>query len=146
MKKEIPAQSDSITFPTRVDRLFKTIYTEKPEYWPFGLYRDQFNGIGDQVILLQDKDRDIGFIGLQKFRQDKQKNLGNVVSIALLPEYRGKGLSKRMLLEVLPTILKPDDGNIIWSVNRNNKASIGLANALAKEKDKIKNQICLQYT
>lgn len=146
MKKEIPSQSESITFPTRVDNLFKIIYTEKPEYWPYGLSRDQFNGIGDQVILLQDKDKDIGFIGLQKYRQDHQRNLGNVISIALLPEYRHKGLSKKMLLEVLPTILKPEDGNIIWSVNKDNKASIGLAKSLSNEKDKIKNQICLQYT
>lgn len=146
MKKEIPAQSDSITFPTRVDNLFKTIYSEKPEYWPCGLSRNQFNGIGDKIILLQDKDNDIGFIGLQKYRKDQNDNLGNVISIALLPEYRKKGLAKQMLLQTIPTILQPEDGNIIWSVNKNNKPSINLAKKLINEKDKIKNQIILQYT
>lgn len=146
MKKEIPAQSDSVTFPTRVDNLFKTIYSEKPEYWPCGLSRNQFNGIGDRVILLQDKDNDIGFIGLQKYRKDQNDNLGNVISIALLPEYRKKGLAKQMLLKTIPTILQPEDGNIIWSVNRNNEPSINLAKNLMNEKDKIKNQIILQYT
>ena len=146
MKKEIPAQSDSVTFPTRVDKLFKTIYSEKPEYWPCGLSRNQFNGIGDRVILLQDKDNDIGFIGLQKYRKDQNDNLGNVISVALLPEYRKKGLAKQMLLKTIPTILQPEDGNIIWSANRNNEPSINLAKNLMNEKDKIKNQIILQYT
>ena len=146
MKKDIPAQSSSVTFPTRIDNLFKTIYSEKPEYWPCGLSKNQFNGIGDKVILLQDNDKDIGFIGLQKYRKDQNNNLGNVISVALLPDYRKKGLATQMLLKTIPEILRPEDGNIIWSANKDNKSSINLAKKLMKEKDKIKNQIILQYT
>lgn len=150
MKKRIPAEaqsSDVISkedFDNRIDSLFKSIYSEKPEFWKNGLNRGLYNGLGDEIILLSDKDKDYGFLGLQRYRKSNSGELGTGISIGLIPEYRGKGIAKKMLLKIIPQKINPEDGNIIWACHKDNLASQALCKALMREKELIPNKIILQ--
>lgn len=149
MKKEVPAQSSNYILPEkdfnkRIDKIFDEIYSEKPEYWENGLNRDLFTGLGDKIILLSDKDKDMGFIGFQKYRRAKNNKLGTAVSVGILPEYRGKGLAREVLTQIIPEVIKPQDGDIIWSCHKDNKPSQKLCEWLMKQKNSIPNNFILQ--
>jgi predicted acetyltransferase len=132
-------------FNNRVDKIFKTLYDENPKYWENGLNRSLFKGLGDKIYLLSDKDQDYGFIGFQRYRMSKDNQLGTGISVGILPQYRGKGLAKKMLIDLIQKEIDKNEGNLLWSCHKDNKASQALCKSLMKEKDKILNNIILQY-
>lgn len=110
-----------------------SIYNEHPDFWPCGLDINLFNGYGDKFLVLKHNKDIIGFIGLQMYRDmDTDDGFGNYISIGLLPEFRGKGIAKKFLLKFLKGI---NDDNLIWTCNKNNKASKNLLNSLNKVLD-----------
>lgn len=141
MTKEVPAESDVAVFNNQVDTLFKRIYDENPKYWKNGLTRDLFYGIGDRLNLIFDTERKvkdpIGFVGFQKFRRDNNNKLVNAISVGLLPEYRGKGIAKKYIKELIPQYMEDTPYiDLLWTCNKNNEPSQRLFSALYNDLSK----------
>lgn len=79
--------------------ILQRILTEEPEFWPYGLSMDQFDG-GLYMLSKSASSKDyIGFIGWQE-RQEAGKNIG-YYAIGVLPEYRRQGLAKAAVQKLL---------------------------------------------
>lgn len=69
----------------------------------------------------------VGFIDVYKFGNDIK--LGFIV-LAVLKEYRGKGLASTMVKKLEEEIEAPDVKYLLWRVDKENKASIALGKSL----------------
>ena len=151
--KHVDGVQDAVSFNKEVDDLFTDIFNENPKYWNAGLGREQFNGVGDRIILFRDPSgktkKPLGFFGIQKYRRDHNGKLVHALSIALKPELRNKGLAKHMVTSILPLVIDKDDNtDLLWNVNKDNIPSQKLFNSVAKAlraQNKLKNNFRLQF-
>lgn len=151
--KHTEGVQSAAVFNEEVDDLFTAIFNENPKYWNSGLSRDQFNGIGDRIILFRDPSgktkKPLGFFGIQKYRRDHNGKLVHAISIALKPELRNKGLAKHMITSILPLVIdKGDNTDLLWNVNKDNMISQKLFKSVEKalrEQNKLKNNFRLQF-
>lgn len=79
--------------------ILERILTEEPEFWPYGLSVDQFDG-GLYMLSKSANSKDyIGFVGWQE-REEAGKTVG-YYAIGVLPEYRRQGLAKAAVQKLL---------------------------------------------
>lgn len=79
--------------------ILQRILAEEPEFWPYGLSVDQFDG-GLYLLSKQANSQDfLGFVGWQERDEDDRK-IG-YYAIGVLPEYRRQGLAKAAVQKIL---------------------------------------------
>lgn len=122
----------------KADEFFNILRVEDPQFWWNGLSTSQFNALDDRIyFLLTDDNKIIGYIGIQPNRYISEldnQEMGDYISVGILPKYRGYGISKKMipqLLEEYENTVHPLN-NPVWTVHEDNTASIRLYNSLLK--------------
>ena len=79
--------------------ILQRILDEEPEFWPYGLSMDQFDG-GLYLLSKQANSSDyMGFVGWQE-RDENGRRVG-YYAIGVLPEYRRQGLAKAAVQKLL---------------------------------------------
>lgn len=93
---------DTVVDPETVKQasgILQRILAESPDYWPYGLSVDQFDG-GLYMLSKQAGSNDfIGFVGWQE-RNEPGKRVG-YYAIGVLPEYRRQGMAKAAVQKLL---------------------------------------------
>lgn len=79
--------------------ILQRILTEEPDFWPYGLSVDQFDGGLYMLSKSANSNEYIGFVGWQE-REDEGRNIG-YYAIGVLPEYRRQGLAKAAVQKLL---------------------------------------------
>ena len=79
--------------------ILQRILDEEPEFWPYGLSMNQFDG-GLYLLSKSANSTDyMGFVGWQE-REEAGRNIG-YYAIGVLPEYRRQGLAKAAVQKLL---------------------------------------------
>ena len=79
--------------------ILQRILEETPEYWPYGLSMDQFDGGLYMLSKTAGSNDFVGFVGWQE-RDEPGKRVG-YYAIGVLPEYRRQGLAKAAIQKLL---------------------------------------------
>ncbi len=111
----------------RVAELEKLIFTDP---WSEKVYRETF-ALPDveYVVVCDDETSDIvGAAGVRNI-----VGTGEITNVMLLPEYRGRGLGKRMLSELLERGKKLGANDFTLEVRKSNETAIGLYERLGFE-------------
>lgn len=111
---------------SELDKIMDTIYAENPRWFPYGLSKSMLN----QVFMVHDPDtkKAAGFTGWQ-FRPNDKGGTTGWYAVGLLPEFRGKGLGKKALQDLLGS--KPSFVDDVKAfIVQGNEASVGLAKSL----------------
>lgn len=116
-----------------LNNIFKSLYEEDKKYWPNGLSKDLYDGEDDLLYLLTTKEDEspIGFVARQVRGKGTPEGRASYYSIGVLPEFRGKGVAKEALLNLLNQ--KPVTKKHFYTVHKDNKGSLALYSSLAKE-------------
>lgn len=110
----------------KVAEIMKEIYNENPQYWPYGLNIEGHDG-GVYMIREASTKEPIGFVGWQE-RPRGMKKVG-FYSIGVLPKFRGKGLAKKAVQEII-SVKQAGVDEVRALICHTNKASLLLAEAL----------------
>lgn len=108
--------------------------------------------IGNALFAL-DSDVPIGMVGIIYLQRKKQRHIAHIVGFYVKPEYRGRGIGKRLLLEALTQIKAKD--NIIkvgLSVNSSQSDAIRMYEnlgfktvGLLEKEINVEGSFCDQY-
>ena len=106
--------------------IMRQVYEERPEHWPYGLSAAHFDG-GLWMIRKQASGEPAGFVGWQERREHGVKV--GYYSVGLLPPYRGKGMAKTAVNQLLAHKAAGVD-KVRALIGDHNEASQRLAQAL----------------
>lgn len=143
LSSKFPASLSNIDLESLLKEVMDKVYNEHPKFWINGLSPEHFSGYNDYVYPLIYNNILIGFIGLQLrnyISEIDEDTPCTYISIAILPEFRGHGIAKKMIAYTLNKHMQEYGKliNPIWTVNQDNKSSLALFKSLSKD-DNIKN-------
>lgn len=109
---------------TTLQDVLSLIEKEQPSYWPNGLNTGLYNGSGDNLTALTDKEGNVvGFLGWQ------ERGGTGYYSVGLLPEYRKKGIASRLLPDYIKE-MNTRNLPVKATIDKDNAPSLALADKL----------------
>lgn len=114
-----------------------------PEHYPYDFWLDHLDAWGKAFLVAEVDKKIVGYVmcrvesGLG-FISNKLSRLGHIVSIAVLPEYRRRGIGRRLMIEVLSRLKNQYDVTEAYlEVRVSNVPAIRLYESLGFKKVKI---------
>lgn len=114
-----------------------------PEHYPYDFWLDHLNTWGKTFLVAEVDGKIVGYVmcrvesGLG-FISNKLSRLGHVVSIAVLPEYRRRGIGRMLMLEALDRLREYYGVNEVYlEVRVSNIPAIKLYESLGFRKVKV---------
>jgi ribosomal-protein-alanine N-acetyltransferase len=101
-----------------------------PEHYSDYFFESILRELPEAFIIAEIKDKIIGYImckiefGFSNFRKLGFVKKGHVVSVAVLPEHRGKGLGKALMLEGINGVMHRKSDEIYLEVRKSNESAI----------------------
>jgi [ribosomal protein S18]-alanine N-acetyltransferase len=101
-----------------------------PEHYSDYFFESILRELPEAFIISEINDRIVGYImckiefGFSNFRKLGFVKKGHVVSVAVLPEHRGKGLGKALMLEGINGVMSRKSDEIYLEVRRSNESAI----------------------
>ena len=115
-------------------RIMDSMVQERPASWPHGLGFHLFEkSAGDSVYLIKAGSTPVGFVGWQS-RHEDGKRIG-YYSVGLLPTYRGQGLAKEAVSQLI-AIKSASVDEVRAIIQKDNSPSIHLADSLGVRVEK----------
>jgi [ribosomal protein S18]-alanine N-acetyltransferase len=101
-----------------------------PEHYSDYFFESILRELPEAFIIAEINDRIVGYImckiefGFSNFRKLGFVKKGHVVSVAVLPEHRAKGLGKALMLEGINGVMSRKSDEIYLEVRRSNESAI----------------------
>ena len=121
------------------DDLYKVIYINKtclPENYSTYFFMNIYERFPKTFLVAEDKEEIVGYImcrieiGFSNFKWLGLTRKGHVVSIAVLPEHRSKGIGTSLLIEAMNAMLEYGVKECFLEVRVSNTEAINLYNKL----------------
>ena len=119
-----------------------------PEHYSDYFFETILRELPEAFIIAEINDRIVGYImckiefGFSNFRKLGFVKKGHVVSVAVLPEHRGKGLGKALMLEGINGVMSRKSDEIYLEVRKSNESAIKMYQKLGFQ---IKSKLLTYY-
>lgn len=121
VKAESRPQAECIIRPVREEELLAVMEINRvclPENYSYSFFYTLYKSNSDAFLVAEVEGAIVGYVmcriewGMSKIESFRLRKLGHIVSVAVLPEYRGRGIGRRLLertLEVLKEAYSCDE-------------------------------------
>lgn len=116
---------------TKLASVMQEVYTERPEFWPYGLTPNHFKSYNP--VIDTDTMKVAGFVGWQELSAEEGKKVG-YYSVGLLPEFRGKGHAYKAVKSLIAD-KRASVSEVRALIHQDNVPSIKLAERLGVPAD-----------
>ncbi|MBS7655073.1 ribosomal protein S18-alanine N-acetyltransferase [Candidatus Bathyarchaeota archaeon] len=110
-----------------------------PENYTFNFFMDIYRNCPEAFLVAEAEDKIVGYImcrieyGFSDFNRFKLVKKGHIVSIAVLNEYRGKGIGTSLITQALKELVNAQAKECYLEVRVSNEAGINLYRKLGFE-------------
>ncbi len=147
VKAEPKPRANCVIRPIRDDELLTVMEINRiclPENYSYSFFYTIYRSNSDAFLVAEVDKAIVGYVmcrvewGISKIESLRLRKLGHIVSIAVLPEYRGRGIGRQLLertLQVLRDVYSCDEAYL--EVRVSNTAAINLYYSLGYKVVKV---------